>query len=56
VEVHAEVMLVPVGEHLVAASSMLLSTRIKPADEAVARLVFAAVRIIAPPQADQTLK
>jgi len=56
VEVHAEVMLVPVGEHQVAACSLLLSTRIKPADEAGARLVFAAVRIVAPPQADQARK
>jgi hypothetical protein len=56
VEVHAEVTLVPVGDHQVAACSMLLSTRIKPADEAIARLVFAAVRIVAPPPSDQTYK
>ena len=49
VEVHAEVLLVPVGDHQVAACSMLLTTRIKPADEAIARLVFAAVRIIPAP-------
>lgn len=46
VEVHAEVVLVVVGDRQIAASSMLLSPRIKPADEATARLVFAALRLV----------
>lgn len=45
VEVHAEVVLVVAGDRQIAAGSMLLSTRIKPADEATARLVFAAIRL-----------
>jgi len=49
VEVHAEVMLVAVGDNRIAACSLLLATRIKPAEEATARLVFAAVRLVPPP-------
>ena len=46
VEVHAEVVLVVADDRQIAASSMLLSQRIKPADEAPARLVFAAIRLV----------
>lgn len=49
VEVHAEVMLVVVGEKQIAACSMLLNTKIKPADEAIARLMFAAVKLVPEP-------
>lgn len=45
-EVHAEIALVAAGDRQIAACSMLLSTRIKPADEAIARLVFAAIRLM----------
>jgi hypothetical protein len=49
VEVHAEVALVAVGEKKIAACSLLLTTKVKATEETLARLVFAAVKLVPAP-------
>lgn len=48
-EVRTEILLVAVGDRQIAAASMLLSPRLSSADETVARLVHAAIRIVPGP-------
>lgn len=46
VEVAAEIRLFATGDRQIGACSLLLNRQIKPADEATARLVFAAIRLV----------